>query len=481
LLKKLLSFFTRFRSATPTTTPLAPPIETTQPHPRAPLPVKPTPIPEWRIENFSVVPVEGKTRFHDFSLPLGLMRTISELGFQYCTPIQAQVLPHTLSGKDAIGRAQTGTGKTAAFLITLITRLHAKSTPTRPGAPRALVLAPTRELVLQIAEEARILCQHTPLRCLAVYGGMDYHKQQKQLQFNPIDILIATPGRLLDFERQQEIQLGKVEILVLDEADRMLDMGFIPDVRRIVYSTPKKHLRQTLFFSATFTDEVKRLAEQWTRAAITVEVAAESVAANSVEQIVYITTREEKYALLYNLIHTLALQRVIVFTNRRDETRRLSERLSANNISCEMLSGDVPQAKRVKTLDHFKEGKFRVLVATDVAGRGLHVENISHVFNYNLPMDAEDYVHRIGRTGRAGLAGVSISFACEDDSFQLPEIEDFVGHALDYRHPEAALLQAPPPPAHKKTASSLGHSRAAREGTPPRRGGRRRKKQGAGL
>jgi ATP-dependent RNA helicase RhlB len=481
LLKKIIGFFTRRKQ----TDALLPLLDHAAP-PDAPKPKRPARRPKaipsppaWRLEDFAVPIAEGKTRFHDFDLPLGLMRAIAELGFHYCTPIQAQILPHTLAGKDAIGRAQTGTGKTAAFLISIITRLQASADSAKPGAPRALILAPTRELVLQIGEEARVLSQHTGLRCVAVYGGMDYQKQQKLLQDKAVDILIATPGRLLDFERQQDVQLGQVEILVLDEADRMLDMGFIPDVRRIVYSTPKKHQRQTLFFSATFTEDVKRLAEQWTRAAITIEIAPESVASKNVTQVVYITTREEKYALLYNLIHNLDLQRVIVFTNRRDETRRLSERLSGNGIHCEMLSGDVPQAKRVKTLDQFKDGKFRVLVATDVAGRGLHVENISHVFNYNLPMDAEDYVHRIGRTGRAGLAGVSISFACEEDSFQLPEIEAFVGHPLDYRHPDADLLVAPPPVSRKVPPPA--DVRPTGESRPPRRGGRRRKKQGAGL
>ena len=439
--------------------------------------------PAWDVSEYQVPPEEGKTRFHDFDLPPELMHGIADLGFSYCTPIQSQVLPHTLQGQDAIGQAQTGTGKTAAFLVALITRLLRKPIGEQraTGTPRALILAPTRELVLQIAEEAKEIGKYCGLTVTAVYGGMDYTKQQQQLQRDNPDIVVATPGRLLDFEGKQDVKLGKVEILVLDEADRMLDMGFIPDVRRIVYSTPKKHARQTLFFSATFPDDIARLAEQWTRDAVRVEVEREHVAADNVEQIVYITTLKEKYALLHNLIQQQDLQRVIVFANRRDETRRLSERLRAHNIACAMLSGDVPQAKRVRTLEDFRSGKFRVLVATDVAGRGLHVEGVSHVFNYSLPQDPEDYVHRIGRTGRAGLAGISISFACEEDAFQLPDIETFVGHPLDYRHPDETLL-TPPPPVKKPRDSgeSKGPPPPQGERRGPRRRGPRRGGRGGG-
>ena len=373
------------------------------------------------------------------------MHAIADLEFEYCTPIQAEILPSTLNGKDATGRAQTGTGKTAAFLITVFTRLLNNPLPDRsPGTPRTLVLAPTRELVMQIAEEARGLAKYTDINIVSVFGGMDYEKQRRQLGSGRVDMVVATPGRLLDFQRQRDISLKKVEVLVIDEADRMLDMGFIPDVRRIVLSTPHKESRQTLLFSATLTQDVARLAAQWTRDPVTVEIEPEQVAVDTVDQVVYIVTSEDKYALLYNIITRKKLERVIVFCNRKDETRRLADLFTRHRINCDILSGDVPQNKRVRTLGDFKSGKIRVLVATDVAGRGIHIEGMDHVINYTLPRDPEDYVHRIGRTGRAGAAGTSISFADEEDSFAIPAIETLIGHELPCTHPEEEWLTPPP-------------------------------------
>jgi ATP-dependent RNA helicase RhlB len=253
---------------------------------------------------------------------------------------------------------------------------------------------------------------------------------------------------LLDFKRHKDVDLSQVEVMIIDEADRMLDMGFIPDVRKIIYSTPHKSKRQTLLFSATLTPEVTRLSAQWTRNPVTVEIEPEQVAVDSVEQLVYIVTGEEKHALLYNIITGKQLERVIVFCNRKDETRRLAELLSRYQINCAILSGDVRQHKRVRTLENFKAGKIRVLVATDVAGRGLHIEGMDHVINYTLPRDPEDYVHRIGRTGRAGAAGTSISFADEEDSFFIPAIETLLGNELPCIHPQEEWL-APLPPAPK--------------------------------
>ncbi|HSR36932.1 MAG TPA: DEAD/DEAH box helicase, partial [Desulfurivibrionaceae bacterium] len=286
----------------------------------------------WSLDDFVVVPEPGKTRFHDCQLPLELLHAISDLGFQYCSPIQAETLPNSLAGRDVIGQAQTGTGKTAAFLITLITAFLAKPRGAeQPAAtPRALILAPTRELVIQIGKEAEALAKYSGLTVLTVFGGIDYQKQRLQITAGPVDIMVATPGRLIDFQRQKTVHLNKVEILVLDEADRMLDMGFIPDVRRIVQSTPPKEERQTLFFSATMTPEVNHLAAQWTKKPVHVEIVPERVAVDSVEQIVYLATAKEKYDLLYNLITSQDLQRVMVFANRRDETRKLTERLKRN-------------------------------------------------------------------------------------------------------------------------------------------------------
>ena len=391
----------------------------------APAAVAAVPQMPWTLDEFAVVPEPGKTRFHDYHLPLEVMHAVSDLGFQYCTPIQAETLSHSLAGRDVIGQAQTGTGKTAVFLITLITSLLAKPRGAgHPAAtPRTLILAPTRELVIQIGKEAEALAKYSGLTVQSVFGRIDYQKQRLQITAGPVDIMVATPGRLIDFQRQKTVNLGKVEILVLDEADRMLDMGFIPDVRRIVQSTPPKEERQTLFFSATMTPEVNHLAAQWTKKPMHVEIAPERVAVESVEQVVYLATAKEKYDLLYNLITSQNLQRVIVFANRRDETRRLSERLKRNGINCAMLSGEVSQGQRIRTLEDFRNGKIRVLVATDVAGRGIHIDDVSHVVNYTLPYEAEDYVHRIGRTGRAGAKGISISFACEEGAFYMPEIE----------------------------------------------------------
>lgn len=397
---------------------------------------------EWDLSQFDVVPVAGQGRFHDFDLPLSLMHAIKDLGFQYCTPIQAKTLTGTLSGSDAIGQAQTGTGKTAAFLVAIMTRLlkNPVKDEARIGRPRALVIAPTRELVMQIAKDGDALAKYCGITMASVFGGMDYEKQQRVLEKGPVDILVATPGRLIDFQRKHVVDLGRVEIMVIDEADRMLDMGFIPDVRKIVFSTPSKDERQTLMFSATMTPEVRHLASQWCVNPINVVVEPEQVAVDTVQQIVYLTTASEKYDILYNMVVGQGLERVLVFTNRRDETQRLTDRLLRNNISCDMLSGDVAQNKRMTTLERFRNGQIKVLVATDVAGRGIHIDGISHVVNYTLPYEAEDYVHRIGRTGRAGHDGVAISFADEEGAFYLPAIEQYIGRKLSCVQPDEALL-----------------------------------------
>ncbi|MCL6270204.1 ATP-dependent RNA helicase RhlB [Sansalvadorimonas sp. 2012CJ34-2] len=396
----------------------------------------------WDISQFQVPEEADKKRFHDFDLPEALMHGIAEQGFKYCTPIQAEVLGATLQGRDAIGKAQTGTGKTAAFLIATIKQLMDVPPPDERflGEPRAVIIAPTRELAMQIHKDAQALTKHTGLHTVMVVGGMDYEKQRQQLQADYVDILVATPGRLLDYCERRDLYLDLTETLVIDEADRMLDMGFIPQVRRIVRSTPRPGDRQTLLFSATFSEDVIRLGEQWTWHPLKVEIEPESVATETVDQKVWIVSTGEKYKVLFNMITRQDLERVIVFTNRRDQTRRLTEKLRKDNIRADMLSGDVPQKKRVKTLEDFRQGRIRVLVATDVAGRGIHVDGISHVVNYNLPEDAEDYVHRIGRTGRAGTTGISVSFACEDDSFLIPTLEELLGERLSCTAPPSELL-----------------------------------------
>lgn len=404
------------------------------------------PVEAWDISKFVVEPQAGKTRFHDFDLQPELMHGIADLGFQYCSPIQAQSLPYTLRGGDVVGKAQTGTGKTAAFLVAVIHDLLKNPVQHEryAGEARALILAPTRELAIQIGEDAQALSRYCGLSVQTLVGGMDYQKQKSHLHSKLVDILVATPGRLIDFVESNDVYLDEVECLVIDEADRMLDMGFIPQVKRIVRSTQPKENRQTLLFSATFNHDVMNLAAQWTCQPVHIEIQPERVATDNVEQRVYMVSSDEKFTVLMNLLSQEQSSSLIVFANRRDICRDLFEKLTACGVSCGMLSGDVEQAKRVRTLDHFKSGQTKVLVATDVAGRGIHIDGISHVVNYTLPEVADDYVHRIGRTGRAGASGVSVSFACEDDGFLLPQIEALLGKKLECEIPPVELLKALP-------------------------------------
>ncbi|MAV68054.1 MAG: ATP-dependent RNA helicase RhlB [Halieaceae bacterium] len=383
------------------------------------------------------VPSLEKVKFDTLNLDALVQRGVDALGFEFCSPIQGVILPHTLNGNDAIGKAQTGTGKTAAFLITIFNDLlsHPIEGERYLGEPRAVIIAPTRELVMQIASDAEELGRFTGLQTVTLIGGADYQKQLAKVNRSPVDIVVATPGRLIDFMERRDLALDRVEIMVLDEADRMLDMGFIPQVKRIVRATPRKEDRQTLLFSATFTQDIMNLARQWTFEPITVEIEPERVATASVDQRVYLVASRDRFPVLMNLLNDPAVESVIIFANRRDQVRRLYEKLRKEGVQCGMLSGEITQAKRTKTLENFKSGRSKILVATDVAGRGIHVEGISHVVNYNLPEDPEDYVHRIGRTGRAGATGVSISFASEDDAFLLPDIEALLGHSLSCMAP----------------------------------------------
>ncbi|WP_035237181.1 DEAD/DEAH box helicase [Desulfobacter vibrioformis] len=436
---------------------------------------KPRPKPQrprWTLEKFQVPPQEGKTRFHDFKLPTGLMHAICDLDFKYCTDIQARLLPHTLEGRDATAKAQTGTGKSATFIIAVINRFVRTPVKREKKYPRALILAPTRELVHQIEKDFKGLAKYSHLRIVSVFGGTDYHKQQTLLTDKPVDVITATPGRLLDFISKKLIDLSRVEIVVIDEADRMLDMGFIPDVRRLIYMTPHKDKRQTLFFSATLTDEVLRLSESWTRDAVRIEIDPEQAAADTITQIVYLTTEENKFKNVCNLLISEKLERVIIFVNRKDTARYLSEKLSRYGLNAGVLSGDVPQDKRFKVLNQFKTGNLNVLVATDVAARGLHIENISHVINYDLPLEPEHYIHRIGRTGRAGATGTSVSFADEMSSFQIPKIEEVLGHKVSCEYPTATLeadLPAPAPCPSKQKFKQNQTKGASKDKKPYRR------------
>ena len=370
--------------------------------------------------------------FETLNLEPQLKQAIDALGFKEMTPIQAKVLQYTLAGHDAIGRAQTGTGKTAAFLISIINDLLKNPIQHQRfrGEPRALILAPTRELAIQIESDAKELTKFAGLNVVTLVGGVDFDKQKKQLDQGFVDIIVATPGRLIDFTEQKEIWLDQIEFLVIDEADRLLDMGFIPSVKRIVRYSPRKEQRQTLLFSATFSYDVLNLAQQWLFEPVTVEIEPDKKTNADVEQRVYVVGKSDKYKLLQEILRDEPIEKVMIFANRRDQVRKLYDNLKRDGYKVVMLSGEIAQDKRLKMLDQFKNGQHNIMIATDVAGRGIHVDGVSHVVNFTLPEQSDDYVHRIGRTGRAGTSGVSISFLSEDDAFYLPEIEKAIGQKI---------------------------------------------------
>ncbi|MCP4670495.1 MAG: DEAD/DEAH box helicase [Desulfobacula sp.] len=456
-MKKLISFLkTVFNKKTKEDKPASPLHSTAMEKQQKPLPKTPKKQykksikKKWSINDFHVEPQKGETRFHDFDLPPGVMHAVADLKFKFCTPIQAKLLAHTLDGKDATAKAQTGTGKSASFIITIITRFMKKAFKNQNGAPRALILAPTRELVHQIEKDFKSLAKYTNLRIIAIFGGTGYKKQQEMLKAKPVDVIVATPGRFIDFMNKRIINPSKVEIVVLDEADRMLDMGFIPDVRRIILKTPHKNQRQTLFFSATLTPDVLRLADSWTTdSKVQIEIEPEHAAADTINQIIYISTEQDKFKHVYNLINGEKLTRVLLFVNRKDTARTLSTKFERYGQKCSVLSGDISQDKRFKVLNNFKNGRINLLVATDVAARGLHIKNISHVINYDLPYEPEHYIHRIGRTGRAGATGTSISFADEMSSFFIPKIEEVLGNKIECEYPSEALDKPLPKPVKK--------------------------------
>lgn len=364
--------------------------------------------------------------FDDLPLSEPILKAVQALKFDQLTPIQAQILPHTLANQDAIGQAQTGTGKTATFLITIIESLLKRPFQADEirylGEPRALVLAPTRELAQQILADCRELTRFSQLYNLCITGGSDFDKQLEQLHKRPLDILIGTPGRIIDWVNKGELFLDRVEVFVLDEADRMLDMGFIPDIKRIVRHMPSNTERQSLLFSATFNQDVMNLAYRWLHQPAFVEIAPESKTNQAIDQQFYLVTEREKTSALKQILADDSVKKTIIFANRKDQVKRLYDYLRRHH-KVTMLSGDVAQQKRERYLQRFKDGEVNVLVATDVAGRGIHVDDVTHVINYTLPDMPDDYVHRIGRTGRAGLSGVSISFVSENDAFNLPALE----------------------------------------------------------
>jgi len=382
------------------------------------------------------------------SLPLHetLLNGLQSAGFEFCTPIQAESLPLLLAGQDVAGQAQTGTGKTIAFLLATFQRLLSGEQPKNWDGkqPRAFILAPTRELANQIAKDAELLNKDANLRIALAYGGKDYEKQRTAIT-DGVDILIGTPGRLLDFHKQHVFNLKSIQAVVLDEADRMFDLGFIKDVRYFLRRVPAPTERLGMLFSATLSFKVAELAYEHMNNPVKVEVKAGEAASDRIEESVYYPANDEKIPLLLALVKRLEPPRGIVFVNTKRAADQVWGFLESNGHKAALLSGDVPQKKREQLLKHFQDGEFPFLVATDVAARGLHVPEVSHVFNFDLPQDVEDYVHRIGRTARAGASGIAISFACEDYAFSLPDIEQYIKHKLPVMSSGDEDLQKPVP------------------------------------
>ena len=352
-----------------------------------------------------------------------LQRAVADQGYTEATPIQVQAIPAVLAGRDLMGCAQTGTGKTAGFTLPLLQMLApmASSSPSPARHPvRALILTPTRELAAQVHESVQGYGKHLPLRSTVVYGGVDM-KPQKAALMAGVEILVATPGRLLDHVEQKTVNLGQVQILVLDEADRMLDMGFLPDLKRIIALIPAK--RQSLLFSATFSDEIKRLANQMLRDPLSIEVARRNAPADLVSHQVYEVAAERKRTLLANLIRTRNMSQVLVFLRMKKDCNKLARELERDGIKATAIHSDRTQAEREQALNDFKEGRATALVATDIAARGIDIAELPFVINFELPYVPEDYVHRIGRTGRAGLPGEAISLVCHDEARLLADIE----------------------------------------------------------
>ncbi len=373
-------------------------------------------------------------RFDEFDLAGEVMAGLKDAGFEFCTPIQARALPVLLQGRDVAGQAQTGTGKTAAFLTTVLSRLLAMP-ERKSGRPQALIMAPTRELSRQIYEEARVLGRHTDISFLEVVGGIDYREQAESLT-RGVDIVIGTPGRIIDYYKQGVFKTPDIKFLVIDEADRLLDLGFEKDMRYILRKLPSFEKRQSMLFSATLSYRVLELTYEFMNLPEFIAVTPETVAVEGIEQSLFHIEKERKMRLLLGILKREEWSRILVFVNMKMAVERLTRRLKANGLPAEGITGDLPQRKRFQLMERFKKGQLKILVATDVASRGIHVEDISHVINFDLPQDAENYVHRIGRTARAGKTGKAISFACEEYVYHLEPLEEMLGYKIPVVWPE---------------------------------------------
>ncbi|HIF51988.1 MAG TPA: DEAD/DEAH box helicase [Thiotrichaceae bacterium] len=408
--------------------------------------------------------------FKQFALDERLLTALDEIGFKNCTPIQAECLPLILEGHDIAGQAQTGTGKTAAFLLSTFNLLLSRPAANKNSNLRALIIAPTRELAIQIHSDAEKFNKHCGLKLGLVYGGVDYEKQRKSLE-NGIDILIGTPGRLIDYSKQKVFSFKDVEIVVLDEADRMFDLGFISDIRFMLRRMPKPDKRLNMLFSATLSHRVMELAYEHMNSPTQVKINPEQVTADNVTQVLYHVANDEKIPLLIGLLQHMDPHRTIVFVNTKRVAEKVWSFLEGNGIHSAILSGDVPQKKRQRLFAEFSNGELSALVATDLAARGLHIPDVSHVFNYDLPQNCEDYVHRIGRTARAGASGDAISFGCEGYIYSLMDIEAYVGYSIPTAKITDDLLATPKPPVKRKHHAQSQPYRKKTGGRPPRRSG----------
>lgn len=369
-------------------------------------------------------------KFDILNLHPDILKGINEVGFEQCTPIQEQSLPECLAGKDVIAQSQTGSGKTAVFLLTVFSRAMAAG-PSATGQPRALVMVPTRELATQVIDDAVKLGKYLPFRSVAIYGGVEYDKQVQALK-KGVELVVATPGRMIDLYKSKTLSLDSIEIFVIDEADRMFDMGFAPDIMYIAGKLPRNKPRQTMLFSATIDSNVRRLASRYMLPdPVMIEIEPEQVTVNTIDQKVLYVSNEEKLSMLLTLLKRPDVERCIIFTNMKRTAEMLGWKLEANGLPAKVLTGDLSQERRQKVIEAMKAGKLKMLVATDVAARGLHIEGITHVINYDLPDDAANYVHRIGRTARAGKSGKAYSLACEDHVLNLPEIEKYIERKLE--------------------------------------------------
>ncbi|MBT3812372.1 MAG: DEAD/DEAH box helicase [Gammaproteobacteria bacterium] len=368
------------------------------------------------------------TRFINLELSKSILKGLQDAGFDQCSPIQEQSLPIALRDRDVAGQAQTGTGKTASFLLAVFQRLL-NDNSEKKKYPRAIILAPTRELAIQIHKDALLLGKHLGFNLALIYGGTDYQKQLKAVQGN-VDIIIATPGRIIDFYRQKAFSLDNIQVMVLDEADRMFDLGFIKDIRYLLNRMPEPEKRLNMLFSATLSFKVSELAYEHMYQPVMVKVETEEVTSESINQFAFCPANEQKISLLVGLINSQTPERSIVFVNTKRSAEKLADYLAANGHKIALLSGDVPQEKRQRLLADFQESKVTIMIATDVAARGLHIPDVSHVFNFDLPQDAEDYVHRIGRTARFGAKGEAISFICEEYAYSMPDIEDYINQKI---------------------------------------------------